>query len=84
MPCRTKFNFYLLQLDSFSFGRWLYNYYHNYFLKNFDVAMNASVDVSIQVFCAFFVYMFLLLSGVEFLGHVSQIHLYSYYFAWLL
>lgn len=46
--------------------------------------MNASVDVSIQAFCVFFVYMFLLLSGVEFLGHVFRIQLYSYYFAWLL
>lgn len=46
--------------------------------------MNASMYVSIQAFCAFFVYMFLLLTDVEFLGHVFRIQLYSYYFAWLL
>lgn len=45
--------------------------------------MNISVDVSIHFLC-FFVDVFLLLSDVEFLGHVPRIHLYSYYFAWLL
>lgn len=85
MLCRAKFNYFIyFNLILFSLGRGYTTIATLIFLKNFDVAMNASVDVSIQAFCAFFVYIFLLLSGVEFLGHIFRIQLYSYYFAWLL
>lgn len=84
MHCRIKFNYFIyFNLIIFSLGG---DYTAITAITFWKTLTQQWLFLWLSVFTllCFFVGMFLLLSGVEFLGRIPRIHLYRYYFAWLL